>query len=97
MTTFSQHLAGTDAIMYLVIWEAGQSVGTRKKPMLKTYARAVAQAPDYPAPVLIYLSEQKREYLATRGGLKGTQRDDEAHLARVINDLIDRDIERKNA
>ena len=66
--------------------------------MLRTYARATAsKASDYPPPVLIYLNEARREYLATRGGLKGTQRDDEAHLARVINDLIDRDIERKNA
>ena len=66
--------------------------------MLKTYAHATAsKAPDYPPPVLVYLSEAKREYLATRGGLKGLQWDDEAHLARVIGEMIDKDMERRNA
>jgi hypothetical protein len=50
--------------------------------------------PDYP-PVLVYLNEAKREHLANRGGLKGLERDEEVHLARVINDMIDKDMEQR--
>ena len=39
-------------------------------------------------PVPVYLSEAKREFLATRGGLKALHRLEEVHLARVVNDLI---------
>jgi hypothetical protein len=43
--------------------------------------------------IKIFLNEKKREHLATRGGLRGADRDSEACLARVIDEMIEKDME----
>lgn len=66
----------------------------RETPFRREVKRAANKAlgwPDNP-PVLVYLNAAKREHLATLGGLRGIERDDEVHLARVINDLIEKDM-----
>ena len=40
----------------------------------------------YP-PIEVFLNQHEREIVASKGGLKGIDRDDEVHLARVIKDL----------
>ena len=42
--------------------------------------------PDNP-PIPVYLNEVERERIATKGGLKGVDRDDEICLARVLKEL----------
>lgn len=44
------------------------------------------------APALVYLSEKKWELLASRGGLKGSQRDNPVLLAKVIERMIEKDM-----
>ena len=38
--------------------------------------------------IKIHLNERERERVATKGGLKGVDRDDDLALARVIKDLV---------
>jgi hypothetical protein len=102
-----RYLAVIAGMMPSVIWKKAREKKNGAKMLrrnhvtpfqveVKRQANKALGWPDHP-PVLVYLNEAKREHLATRGGLKGPERDEEVHLARVIMDMIDKDMERQQA
>jgi hypothetical protein len=63
-----------------------QSRETPYQVQLKKVANKAFGWPDNP-PIPVYLSETERERIATKGGLKGVDRDDEICLAKVLKEL----------